>query len=89
MPIQTGSRNRRGQREGDAGGVRIAKGAQQEHIPTVLGAEAAGDDGRTRSMKNESSQTGAVAVRAPTPREQNHFPLDVRVSFTSPRSCFP
>ena len=76
------------QREGDAGDVAVAEGLEQQ-IAAVVRTKAAWDDGRTRSMKNESPQTGAVAVRAPTPRERNHSPLDERVSFTSPRSCFP
>ena len=45
------------QHEGDAGDVGVTKGSQQEHIPAVLGAEAAKDDGLTSSMKNESPQT--------------------------------
>lgn len=34
------------QREGDAGHVGVSKGSRQEHIPAVLGAEAAGDEER-------------------------------------------
>lgn len=53
------------EREGDASHVTVAEGFGQQQIADVLRAEAAKEDGRTRSIK--SPQTDAVAVRAPIP----------------------
>jgi hypothetical protein len=51
------------QHEGDAGDVGVTKGSQQEHIPAVLGAEAAGDEEGAAFDKDQERADGEAEGR--------------------------
>ena len=51
------------QHEGDAGDVGVTKGSQQENIPAVLGAEAAGDEEGAAFDKDQERADGEAEGR--------------------------